>query len=64
MMKVLLILVGVFAPILSQNDTNVRQKRGLWDLLTLPAQIALGTANLAIEAGNGVSRGKPLTHLI
>ena len=46
------------------NDTHERQKRQLWDLLTLPAQIAPGTANLAIEAGNGVSRGKPLSHLI
>jgi len=56
MMRVLLILVAVFAPIVAQNDTNERQKRGLWDLLTLPANIALGSANLALEAGNGVSR--------
>ena len=63
-MRVLLVVVAVLAPTLAQNDTHERQKRQLWDLLTLPAQIAPGTANLAIEAGNGVSRGKPLSHLI
>ena len=63
-MRVLLILLSVFATTLAQNDINERQKRQLWDLLTLPANLALGTANLVIEAGNGVSRGKPLTHLI
>ena len=56
--------MAVFSTTLAQNDTNERQTRQLWDLLTLPADIALGTANLAIEAGNGVSRGKLLTHLI
>jgi len=55
-MKVLLIFVAVFATTLAQNDINERQKRQLWDLLTLPAKIAVGTANLAIETGNGVSR--------
>ena len=57
-MRLLLIVVAVLVSTSVQIDSNEgqqREQRGLWDLIFLPAKIAIGTTNLAIDAGIGAT---------